>query len=210
MNLFRTGALALATTMLCAAGAHAAEPVLYQSAALVAFGADEPGDYYIDAGRGIGSAFQLTQAADVSAIGGYFSMYSDGAIFGAIVPLASLTSLPSAPVDANAIAHVVFTPDGSDQTVALSAHLAPGYYGVVFGSGLFGANGTSGLVSSQLSAGNTTFSGAGSSWTSWGDSDTRSVVYGVTAVPEPAPWAMLAAGLIACGGWAWRTRARAG
>lgn len=200
MISFHIRILAAALGALCATSAFA-DPVVYQSAAFVDYSSTaEPGGYFLDSSQSIGGAFQITQATDVSAIGGYFTQYSADSIFGAIVPLASLAAMPGASVDSNALAYVVFAPTGGDQIVGLNVHLDPGFYGVVFGSGLWGTTGTSALVSGQDGANTALFSGAGSTWNSFAQSDVSIEVDGnVTPVPEPSEAALLVGGLGALG-----------
>ena len=93
----------------------------------------------------IGASFSVDQTTEVAAIGGHFNNFDLGnnTIFGAIVnlgsnglPTGSLTQLDSV------LAYSVFTPSSSiDSQVSINASLLPGTYGLIFGSGLFGANG---------------------------------------------------------------------
>lgn len=201
MKSFRIRILAVALAALSSAGAFAADPIAYQSAAFVDYSVSgEPGGYFLDSTQSIGAAFQITQATDVTSIGGYFSQYSADSIFGAIVPLASLASMPSGGVDSNALAHVVFTPTGTDQLVSMNVHLDPGFYGVVFGSGLWGATGTSALVSGQDGANSQLFSGTGTGWNTFAAPDVSLEVDGtVTPVPEPSESALMVGGLATLG-----------
>lgn len=201
MKSFRIRILASTLAALGCAGAFAADPIIYQSAAFVDYTTSgEPGGYFLDNSRSIGAAFQIIQATDVTSIGGYFSQYSTDSIFGAIVPLASLASVPSAGVDSNALAHVVFTPVGTDQLVSMNVHLDPGFYGVVFGSGLWGTTGTSALVSGQDGANSQLFSGTGTGWNTFAPADMSIEVDGTVApVPEPSESALLVGGLAALG-----------
>jgi hypothetical protein len=78
-------------------------------------------------------------------------------VFGAIVPVNPSTGFPSQSIEtlaSTALGAVAFTPmaDG-DTTVPLTLQLAPGTYGVVFGSGLFGATGHADLLASEDIAG---------------------------------------------------------
>lgn len=194
MTRFPTSLLVAACAALLAAPAFA--DTLYESAPASGY-SGEPGDYPMYDTRFIGAAFELAQAADVTAIGGVFTQYSFDAIFGAIVPLASLTATPAGAIDAIALGHVVFEPTGGEQSAALSVHLEPGTYGLVFGSGLWGAAGDSGLVSGGDSSGAHLFDfiGAGSPWEALSDqSGIRLVVYGT--VPEPGEGALMLAGLL--------------
>jgi PEP-CTERM motif len=70
----------------------------------------------------------------------------------------------------------------------------------VFGSGLFGADGTSALVSGQDGSGAVLYSGTGTDF-SLLDADVRMTVSGdvVAAVPEPETWALMLAGLSGIG-----------
>lgn len=201
MKSFRFRLLVVALAALSSASAFAADPIVYQSAAFVDYTTSaEPGGYFLDNTQSIGAAFQITQATDVTSIGGYFTQYSADSIFGAIAPLASLASMPSAGIDTNALAHVVFTPTGTDQLVSMSVHLDPGFYGVVFGSGLWGTTGTSALVSGQDGANSQLFSGTGTGWNTFAAADVSIEVDGtVTPVPEPSESALMVGGLAALG-----------
>ncbi|CAM3641562.1 PEP-CTERM sorting domain-containing protein [Roseateles saccharophilus] len=196
--LLRTAAAAAALTL--AAGAHAvvAAP-FYESASFV----DESvanGDYYIDATRFLGAGFTVSQAEAVSAIGGNFTQYGDGNnIFGAIVKLDGNGGLQGQ-LSANVVAEAVFTPTGGDQSVALNTVLQPGQYAVVFGSGLFGTTGSSGLVAGQAAIGSPSFLQYDGSGVSAFTGDTlRVTVNAVSAVPEPASALLFATGAMALG-----------
>src|SRR5262245_40553597 len=107
------------------------------------------GDGTSDNSRFIGAAFEVLQPTLVSDIGGNFRN-SRGSIFGEIIALSGLNSFPSVPagnLDSIALGHIVISPaqDG-DASGALSVMLEPGTYGVLFGSGLFGATGPSSLT----------------------------------------------------------------
>lgn len=196
MNLRQTLGLAAVCTATLFAGSAFAATSVFETAS---FQAGENGDYLIDSTDFIGATFTLAQATDVTALDGYFTQYSDGgSLFGAIVAVDALNAVPAANLSGNALAHVVFTPngDGNDQSVALSAHLKAGTYAVIFGSGLWGADGTSGLVNGQGTLGTPTlFTGDGNSWSASSNTDVRIAVQGVSAVPEPSTLAMLLGGL---------------
>jgi hypothetical protein len=125
--------------------AHAAPAgVLFESATLGRTGIAN-GGYSVGALQFLGVAFTLSRAAKISAIGGHIS--SEGSLFAAVVRLPSGTAVPSfAPADlpANVVAHVVFkAPEKSgDFIVPVSVTLPPGAYGLMFGSGMFGAEGS--------------------------------------------------------------------
>jgi len=196
--LFRN-AVAVAALALVSA-AHADTP-FYQSASFV----DESvagGDFFIDNTRYLGAIFTVSQAETVSAIGGNFTANGDGnAIFGAIVKLAPGAALP-ANVASNAVAETTFTPTGGDQSVALNTVLQPGQYAVVFGSGLFGATGSSGLVSGQTAIGTPSFvqyNGSPLAAGQFTDDTLRVTVNAVSAVPEPTSALLFAMGAVALG-----------
>jgi len=98
----------------------------------------------------IGTTFSLAGKTSIDGIGGHFrgSGGTSGGIFGAIVSLnesgfpgGSLTSLD------NVLAYAVFDPLNSvDTFVSVNLELDAGFYGLVFGSGLFGASGKSALT----------------------------------------------------------------
>lgn len=176
------------------------------------YSSDETGDYFINDEHFQGVTFELTQQTQITGIGGHFSQYSNGSIFGAIVAAASLDGLPTAStadLEASALAHTVFAADGSDQIGTLSVNLAPGFYTVIFGSGLWGATGTSSLATGQDFFGNAnlfqTLDG-GASWLTFSDS-VRLDVQGVAAVPVPAALPLFASSILGLGVFG-RRRAR--
>jgi hypothetical protein len=195
-------ATTLALSVLAAAlplAAHAGASV-YESASFV----DESvsgGDFYIDSSRYLGAVFTVTATESLTAIGGNFTLYGDGnSIFGAIVPVVG-GALPG-DVASTAVAETLFTPAGGEQSAAISGVLTPGTYAVVFGSGLFGATGSSGLVSGQAALGAPSFvqyGGDGSLTASAFGDDTLRMTVSATTVPEPASALMIAFGLFALG-----------
>jgi hypothetical protein len=163
----------------------------------------------------IGADFTVGAATRVTGIGAAFANTADtsgsGAIFGAIVQVDPMTGLPLQPVEGLAsvtLGDVLFTPtaDG-DTTAALSVVLGPGTYGVVFGSGLFGANGVADLLLGNDPVG--TASVFENDFAPFAadpaDIDARLFVDGVVAA-EPASFALLGVGLVLTGVAAQRRR----
>jgi hypothetical protein len=143
-------ALALA---FAATSSFAGASTLYSTADLNDFSSgQENGAYIISDSNFVGTTFHLSSASDISSIGGYFSQFSDGNIFGAI--LASGAAWGN--LATSALAEVTFSGTGYDQVINLTGplHLAAGDYQIVFGSGLFGTTGYSALVDSQYTIGN--------------------------------------------------------
>ena len=139
---YRGIAIALALNALITLPAHA--DTILETAS---FTGTHNGDYTVSATRFIAASFAVSNPTEITGIGGEFGGYPSGKIFGAIVPLANLTSFPSvAPsqIPSISLADVVFStsgntpPKGNDLLEPLSVTLSPGAYAVVFGSGLFG------------------------------------------------------------------------
>jgi hypothetical protein len=123
--------------------AHA--EVIYESATMGPTGQTE--GYLIDSYGFMGSRFYIGNPVQVTAIGGHlFAGWPEDDIFGAIVRLDGLNDLPNGfPfVSGDVVAYTLFTPNypSSDFRAQLSVLLEPGYYGLVFGSGLYGATGS--------------------------------------------------------------------
>jgi hypothetical protein len=210
MHAFRLSTLAAAAlaASVCVSTAYAG--TVFETAAYVNQEPDElAGGYFIDSSTYIGASFHLSSATTISGIGGNFTQYSDTSIFGAIVSLDPVTGMPN-DLLSNSLGHVVFAPSlsGGDQTAALPLKLAAGDYGVVFGSGLWGATGYSGFVGGQGGLGTNEFASydGGASWSSWSNPDEIRLT--VTAVPEPSEWAMMLAGLGLAGTVIRRRRAK--
>jgi hypothetical protein len=92
----------------------------------------------------LGARFEVDDTLQVQSVGGDIVAIAGGSLFAAIIPLNSLSALPSGPLGSlDVIAETTFTAPfpGGDVSVPLSATLEPGVYGLLFGSGLFGATG---------------------------------------------------------------------
>ena len=153
----------------------------------------------------IGASFTLTQQTDITGIGAGFLTSapgsSSGSIFGEIINLASPTSFPAQPVEALAslsLANTVFTPthDG-DNFGGVELNLGPGTYGLILGSGLFGATGFATVADNNVPNGPQNLfeddfdSGTPPSiWDAGAPLDAR-----LFLVPEPATIAMFGLGL---------------
>jgi hypothetical protein len=146
----------------------------------------------------LGADFILAAETQIASIGASFADTAltspTGSIFGAIVEVDPATGLPTQPVESLAsitLGAAVFTPstDG-DTTAPLSLTLQPGTYGLVFGSGLFGATGLADLLSGNDTVGTPAiFENDFAPFTpDPSDTDVRLLV---NAVPEPASIAVL-------------------
>jgi len=167
--------------------------------------------------RFVGASFTINQQTDITGIGAQFGGFPSGTIFGAIVPLASLTALPAgspSQLESISVADVEFSVSGGihDILQPLSVTLNPGTYGVIFGSGLFGTSGFAGLGDGNATVGSPNFFDfqqvASPDWKVLNADGVRLFVEGnvVTAVPEPSTWAMMILGFAGIGVMTYRRR----
>lgn len=175
----------------------------------------------IDKNQFIGTTFTLTGKTKIDAIGGHFLNFSgfSGNIFGAIVELDEF-GLPSGTLNNlnNLLAYTTFNPLNSANTfAAIDLDLDAGVYGLIFGSGLFGATGRSALTLIQPyqvtnPKGDLVFLN-NSSFVTWGASPEdqgrfRMFVSGTsTAVSEPGNLSLLL--VAACLFWVGRRKRQA-
>jgi hypothetical protein len=132
--------------------------------------------------------------------GGQFGGFPSGTIFGAIVSLASATAFPDftpSTIEASSLADVVFAApsDTTDLTENLNITPSAGSYGVVFGSGAFGAEGWGGPGGNNDPVGSpnffTYFQPDGDSWEGASLDGARITISGG---PEASTWAMMLIG----------------
>jgi hypothetical protein len=119
------------------------------------FAGVDTGEYIVSDTRYFGVAFTLDKTTEITGIGGQFGGFPSGTIFGAIVSLPSAGSLPdftASTIEANRLAYVVFAAPSAttDLTEQLDLTLSAGAYGVVFGSGAFGAEGWAGSAMATI------------------------------------------------------------
>lgn len=208
--LFATVGLAAAV-----AGTEAYASTVYESAG---YSGIDYGDYVLSDYDVIGAAFTITQQTQITGIGAQFGAYNGGTIFGAIVPLASLNSRPAgglSQLGSIALADTVFTvPSGTtalDYTVPVSVSLNPGTYAVVFGSGLFGAEGYADLGDYNNPEGSPNLFRAffSNDFQAFDDNGVRLTVAGSAVSPVPLPAALpLLAGALGGAGFVARLRKR--
>lgn len=146
----------------------------------------------------IGADFTVMSPAQVSEIGASFAdtalTSGSGAIFGAIVEVDPTTGLPIQPVESLAsitLGEAVFTPTADGDTTATlsqAVNLLPGTYGLVFGSGLFGATGVADLLHNDDTVGSPSIFENDFAPFSQDLSDTDVRLF---AVPEPASLTVL-------------------
>jgi len=164
----------------------------------------------------LGSRFSITDTVSVDNVGGHLVQIEGNegdTIFAAIISLSSSTALPTgSPFNTSELmASTTFSiPFLSDDVLTpLSVTLAPGDYALIFGSDLFGANGTGAMPNnnSDISGSASYFWWNGSNWsnTSFNVGDLRFVVTG-TVVPIPAAVWLFGSGLLGLVGIARRRR----
>lgn len=166
-----------------------------------------------------GVRFGLTQPSVTTRVGGHFTASDGGGgtFFGAIVSLESPDDLPdssdlSTP-DVLGSTLLEFPQSSADVYGELSLELQPGWYGVVFGSGLFDASGGGATINNNLDINTPDFIGRGTAGL-WGQvpslaaSGQRFAVLG-SPIPEPSTLLSLTLMLIGCcGHFARHLRAR--
>jgi hypothetical protein len=188
--------------------------VIYESAT---FGGGGQGGIVLSEYQYVGTRFTIDSPVQVTAVGGDILEFQPGGLFGLLLSLSGPNALPSGtPFDDTTIAMVVFDAPlpSQDLSVPLTPIINPGTYGLVFGSGQFGATGSGAMNTGGLNAGPLALPGANSFvWNqqyvpgpfAWvGGTDPlpqtpfpRFVVYGdFVAVPEPVPVILVGSGLI--------------
>ncbi len=141
-----------------------------------------------------GVRFELTQPAITTQIGGHFVDTAGGSFFGAIIKLDGSDDFPDSgdlsTADVLGSTDLTF-PVPSDEIFGnLSLSLDPGWYALVFGSGLFGTNGDGAAPRNNPDIGNPTYIGfqplSGIGWVDITGpfSDHRFLVHG-ELTPEP-------------------------
>lgn len=201
----RAGVLTALASVAMATAVPTFADTLYASSGYNAAGT-ETGAYAIDSGTtGLFAAtFTLTQATQVTGIGGVFTQYGDGSsIFGEIIAAPGSQSAVNASTLAGlSLGSVVFTPpqDNSDATAAINLTLGAGTYELILGSGLFGATGNSGLATGFATGNSTGLQQSvdgGQTWSALSD-NVRVTVTG-TAVPLPGGLPLLLSGAVGLG-----------
>ncbi len=101
-----------------------------------------------------GVRFELDRPVITSAIGGHF--VGSGNFFGALVELDDANDTPDSidltTPDVLGVVTAEFPDPSAEIGVDLSLHLDPGWYAIVFGSGLFGTAGVGGIPISNAAA----------------------------------------------------------
>jgi hypothetical protein len=150
MFIKQVAVLLAVMVMLCMSGSASAD-ILYESGTLGPTGIPYPDDFDLRTELNIhqsgftGVRFHLTQSVITSQIGGHFVGGSNGTFFGAIVKLDSETDFPNSSnlstPDVLGAASLSFPVPSAEVFGNLKIHLTPGWYALVFGSGLFGTSG---------------------------------------------------------------------
>jgi hypothetical protein len=182
----------------------------------------EGGDISIMKDQMVGARFHVNATTTIDHIGGALSLDATSypgnrMLFGAIVALADSPwgVVPSgSPYQLAPLAVTTFTPPGEyDERqlvlLPLSATLEPGDYGVVFGTGLFGATGLGAMFTTNVPSPAGTFfvSYHNYDWNlNLGDPSERSYCFVVTGttVPEPGSIVLLLIGVLGAAGYFWR------
>jgi len=192
----------LTAALLVAATAHADE-VLYQSATLENLGTSfgEVNAASVSEFVYTGVRFELDSPVLTSGLGG--PVVGSGDFFGALVALDGENDVPESgdltTPDVLGVVSAEF-PDPSAEVYAdLELVLRPGWYAIVFGSGLFGTSGTGGIPVSTAAIEQPQYlSGQQGSWfSSPNNSIQRPMVLRGIEVPEPQTWLSLSI-LLAC------------
>jgi hypothetical protein len=110
-----------------------------------------------------GVRFHLDQPAMTTQVGGHFVAASGGTFFGAIVKLDDANDFPNSgdlsTPDVLGTTVIAFPTPSAEVFGNLALPLDPGWYALVFGSGLFGTNGVGVAVRNGMDIGNPAYIG---------------------------------------------------
>jgi hypothetical protein len=155
----------------------------------------------------VGVRFYLDQPVVSTDVGGHFvkNIGVNDSFFGAIVSLADQNDFPNSgnlsTPDVIGTSLLSFPEPSNEVLGPISKQLSPGWYALVFGSGLFGATGSGVALNNGLDIDDPKYiafqPGSGFGWSNLEGflSDFRFVVHG-SVVPEPASIASTACGLL--------------
>ena len=208
-----------------------ASAAYFESASLGPSGVTFPGPVIFNNFFGsqfYGVRFEVTEPIQVTAVGAHIAGNPNAVspLFAAIVGLSSATGMPvGSPLNTPLGSATFYAPVGSaDLRIPLPLSLSTGYYGLIFGDGLFGSptNGEATLINNGVASvsnlpdayfaySTLNFPGLPSSgvWQPMGSSNVRFVVEAarlnssltgngpVTGNPEPGSLVLLGSGLIA-------------
>ncbi|MEX2317797.1 MAG: hypothetical protein WD669_11635 [Pirellulales bacterium] len=143
-----------------------------------------------------GVRFEVAQRVTTSRIGGHFLGRSSGeTFFGAIVQLESDFDFPDSSdltsPDVLGITTLTFPDPSAEAYGDISLSIEPGWYALVFGSGLFGTNGQGGAIRNGSDLGSPTYINWQPLWpgTGWTDFSSffRNHYFILEGTPSPEP-----------------------
>ena len=210
---------------------NSANAAYFESASLGPAGVTYPGPVIFNNFFGsqfYGVRFEVAAPIQVTAVGAHIAGNPNAVspLFAAIVGLSSATAMPAgSPLSPPLASATFYAPVGStDLRIPLSVGLGAGYYGLIFGDGLFGSptNGEATLINNGFASlsnlpdayfaySTLNFPGlpSGGVWQSMGSSNVRFVVEAagvsssstgngpVSGNPEPGSLVLLGSGLVA-------------
>jgi len=152
-----------------------------------------------------GARFEVTDPILTSQVGGHFVSATGGTFFGAIVALDDESDFPDSGdlVSADVLGATELTfPTLSDEVFSsLALRLEPGWYGLVFGSGLFGTAGDGAAPNNNPEINGSNFIGFQQGF-GWGTRlPGRRFVISGEVVPEPTSLVLTAIAVLAVSIW---------
>lgn len=190
---FSTSLLIYCAMALGASGEAVAAPIVETATAMPG----DTGDYTVYTGnRVIGTTFSLNTATHIDSVGYGAGRFGSGTIFGTIVAVDPVTGFPTSNHDGLASAAlgstIITVPaSGGDAAGNLSLDLAAGTYGLVFGSGQFGAEGVGAFTFSNAIGDPQMFEwffADNVAWEDFASDDVRLFANG-SPIAVPEPWA---------------------
>ncbi len=182
-----------------APAAHA-DDALYESARFTLPG--QTTGYSLAANQLLGVRFQVTTPWRITRLGGHlFEAGGATGLFVAVVPLDGPDDLPDTTDLSDAVWGTSFhgPPQSADVLVNAGLVLEPGWYGMVLGGGLFGSDGSGGLVAFSPELGRPSwFRQIGGAWQDGGSPGKRFVIRGYRPCDPNDTYTDTAAPYISC------------
>lgn len=148
----------------------------------------------------VGARFEVASRVDSATIGGHFDQTIPGQFFGTVVALSGPDDFPDSSdlstSDVLGSALITFPEPSEEVFASLVVTLTPGWYAVVFGSGLFGSSGRGVAPENNPDIGSPSyfFRDAGGTYRNASTGNKR---FFLTAIPEPSTALLLGGALLA-------------